>query len=674
MTAAVRQDNSAGRGGWWLGAALIGVALLGPAAPVQAADRFTLTSAIPDDVFIVTGSRYNPEQQFLHEEWNEVWEEFVASGVMDDVAELFLSAMNEQQKAELDRVTGSFKQLVDAVDWEGMGQGEVAFAERLNVPVFSGENLNFGTPDMVCLFRMDQETAAKNFVGLTGILEGIVAETNQLLGTQLKTTATIAGSEDGIRLVTFNPMQMVPEAPQMPISIGLHDDVLFMSMGAPITKQVVGLLLGDDRTTSIASQPRFQAAFERLPEPEDGFEFVDLARLHGDLDQILDAVFEMVDSQMARKQPAAADQGPSEDEMIFNAVRSVAGRVVGIVGMFDWAATVRHTDGRSTFSESITSLTQDASTHPFYKVMVGAPQVDDFARFLPRETRTYSVNSGADMDALCAFLEGLVSDLGQPGQMAMAAWEGFQQEAGLNVQEDIISWIEGSGVNATFDVDGRSAWVSLMKVKDEEKARTQLAKGLDAGLKKLSELSADYPQLAMMALTASPVTDEDLAGFHRIVFTLSPEPTICGVRDGWMVFASSTDAVKRVLATGRGEHPNVRENEALMASALVPEGTAELVSFTDHSKDAEEMAGALGAMSMMGGMASMAIPDPKGRQMISKVTGMLAKLAPVVAAIDFYQSSSSYTTFDGNSWTVRNVTHYVPAAPAAPAAEEVGGG
>ena len=34
------------------------------------------------------------------------------------------------------------------------------------------------------------------------------------------------------------------------------------------------------------------------------------------------------------------------------------------------------------------------------------------------------------------------------------------------------------------------------------------------------------------------------------------------------------------------------------------------------------------------------------------------ELAPVAGKIDFYKSTASYTTFDGNAWHTRSVTHY----------------
>ena len=67
----------------------------------------------------------------------------------------------------------------------------------------------------------------------------------------------------------------------------------------------------------------------------------------------------------------------------------------------------------------------------------------------------------------------------------------------------------------------------------------------------------------------------------------------------------------------------------------------------------------IGMVSMMSGMVTMAIPDPEIRPVVAKIAGMLSKLTPVVRKIDFYKSTATQTTFDGQAWHTRAATHYV---------------
>ena len=57
---------------------------LASAASAWAGDKFSLAGALPDDVFIATVARHNPEREFLEKYWNEVWEAFEKSGVIED--------------------------------------------------------------------------------------------------------------------------------------------------------------------------------------------------------------------------------------------------------------------------------------------------------------------------------------------------------------------------------------------------------------------------------------------------------------------------------------------------------------------------------------------------------------------------------------------------------------
>ena len=61
---------------------------------------------------------------------------------------------------------------------------------------------------------------------------------------------------------------------------------------------------------------------------------------------------------------------------------------------------------------------------------------------------------------------------------------------------------------------------------------------------------------------------------------------------------------------------------------------------------------------MVSGMVSMGIEDEQVKGIVAKVTGIIPKLVPVVARIDFIKSKASSSTFDGLIWHTRGVTHY----------------
>jgi hypothetical protein len=62
---------------------------------------------------------------------------------------------------------------------------------------------------------------------------------------------------------------------------------------------------------------------------------------------------------------------------------------------------------------------------------------------------------------------------------------------------------------------------------------------------------------------------------------------------------------------------------------------------------------------MMSSMFTAGIGDAKARLLVTKIMGIVGKIAPVVRKIDFYKSTASYTTFDGKMWYTREVTRYL---------------
>jgi hypothetical protein len=205
----------------------------------------------------------------------------------------------------------------------------------------------------------------------------------------------------------------------------------------------------------------------------------------------------------------------------------------------------------------------------------------------------------------------------------------------------------------------------MIKVTNEQIAREKVAAAIEFFSTKVGELVAKNPALAglaMLSVQTSPVETEGLEGFENLYFPMSPEPAVWGVTDGYLIFGSSADAVGLCLATARGEHPNIRENARAMSEALVPTGSFASVALIDRRNLGKELATGIGIASMVTGMFGAFIPEPEARPIIAKFSGILNKLAPVARKIDFYKSTASHTTFDGQTWRTHGVTHYFSPA------------
>ncbi len=373
------------------------------------------------------------------------------------------------------------------------------------------------------------------------------------------------------------------------------------------------------------------------------------------------------DTILAKAHTLAANAGKNKkQEAIW---RTVAQRIFDGPAMFDYSATVEYTKGYSTYSDTIAALVPGASDNPFYPV-VGNPQpFTKLGQYLPEETLSYSVNAGVDLNALYDFVIKTIQMVGPEGQQTLDKWDKMQQEIGVNVRDDILSWL-GSRTR-TVSLQHDRGGVLMLQVRNDEKAKSSITSAIDFIVKNMQEQSAQNPMLAMFMIRTAPLNDDELPGFQSLMFGMSPQPIVWGVRDGQLMFGSNADAVKLCLATAAGKHPSIKDNQRIMKEAIVPDQPFVSATLTDQRNLGREMSQLIGALSMGSGMFTMFIQDVQTRQTLSKVVNIIAKLGPAVSKIDFIKSKSTATTFDGKAWHTKMVTHYVSpeehAAPPPPA-------
>jgi tetratricopeptide (TPR) repeat protein len=728
----------------------------------SAAEERPLASAVPEDVFLFVHGRHNPERAFLDAYWGEVWDAFVASGIVEDLTGLVMGAMEDDQRAVMERLNERFAGLIDAVDWGGLVGGETAFAERMPPMRFVGKGNPVATPDYVVLFRpgpgADRDAI---HAGIEALMEALVDEVRDLAGVELDLERR---QEGDVQVLVLSADQAVPKEAGIALALGRSGGIHFLSFGTEMLDDVVGLLNGSAELRAMADSPRLRSALERLPAPEDELTFFDMQNLRSDLDAMFAGIFEMAAAQQVSDQvrntgenaeavalrqkgievyqadqyeealklmEASLEVDPSDSTTIYNIAclhallghpdqalewldrsveagfhapaklgsdedltslrgdprfeaavararelsgpaggeeisiaRTLLTRLLDSMGILDYAATVTSTDGHSTYSDSLSVLVEDAQGNPLYPVLAGGTPIEDFTRWLPREATSFTVDSSLSVQALYGFVRDTVQGMGPAGEQGWQAWEDAQLKMDFVVEEDLLSWMGPTSVQASLDLDAGAGWILLMEALDEEAAREGLDWALELIPEMIAELAAQAPPLAMMQMRVSPTQNAELEGFHDVSMGMMPQPMVFGVRDGWMMMGSSQDALLTAIRTASGEHESVRANEALMAKLLVPDGPVQSIRFTDHTGDAQEAVAILGAVAMGGGMVASQIPDPDEREVVTQLLRILGKLGPVIAKIDFYDSSASYTRFDGRAWTTHAVTHYVPPTPA----------
>lgn len=640
--------------------ALAGLALAGPqAAPAK--QELPLAGAIPEDVFLYTYGKRNPERAFLEAHWNKVWEAFKASKIAEDLLDLALTAADDDQQAVIGELKERFSERISAIDWSGMLGGEVAFAERLpRLRMLPGSKPLFAM-EMALVFRPAPEAdAEKIHAGLGALLDTLVEEVRNRTPLQL---AVARKEEGGVQLATLDLFAGQIEGQTLPLTLGRTGRTLFVTFGESFSSDVVALLQRTGTVQPLLASARMRKAFADLPAAEDTQVYFDMVNLRASLQEVIDQAFQMAAAAQLKPEGGAAPQPPAEMEI----ARKVVARLLDSMGVLTCTATVETTEGHSTHTYTMAMLAPDAASNPFYPVLSSSAPIEDFARYLPRETKSFTVDAGFSLPALYTYIQDTFGVAGEPGTQAWKRWEAKQEEIGFDVRKDLLAWLDTASVQASFELDGKDASIFMMRVLEDEAAR----KGLDWALETVAELvsqkAAEIPQIAMFAPNVTPTTNPALEGFHNVGFGMLIPPMAVGVRDGWLFAGSSDTAVLRVLDTASGKHENVRANAELMAKALTPEGKAQSVAFTDHRGTAQEIAQAIGMVGSMGPMIAMNIPDEQGREIVTEILGMVSRLGPVIGAIDFFDSTATVATFDEKGWRVHAVTHYVepPKTPEA---------
>ncbi len=635
--------------------------LSGPAAGTAVAQtditKFPLAKALPADVFIAIAAKGNPEREFLNQYWDGVIQEFLNQGILDDVWDLITDAVPDENLDAVEEARERFGELAQAVDWKNLLQKEMIYAGRFNaLPI--GKGLSNQT---LLMGRMSEKQAKANYEGLKAIL-GEIEKLVKLHAEEgvVKLTET---KEDGVAMTVFGPA----EHPGLGITLAHWKDVLAMSfVGDDILHDALGLLRGTSKETALIDTPRFKKAFADLPAAEDSLVFFDVDGMIGPMRAIFTGIAAaQAEDAEAAKEGEGAEAGAEEgDSKLWLGAMS---SLLNDVSIVDYVAEVEWTEGYRVFSEVNTKLKSDAKKSPLYAVIAGNKPIKGFEKFVPREAESFSCSSGINLSKLYQYLTGFVTEHVPDGKEMIAGFEAMQtEEWELEIDQDLLKLFDGSMASVSMGRD----WFLLAKVADEEKV---------AGL--ISRLLATVNGL-LGADNALMTTEVEVAGEKGFIQLSHPmmmmmgglRPPVVGCADGYLIIGSSARAVATCLETGRGDHPNITESKRWQKEALAPKsGAVDSISFSDESNLGAEMQQLLGGLSMGLGMAGMFAQEmpPQMQKLLSTLPPLLSKLGAVAGTVDFYQSSASYSTFDGSRWRTHAVQNYkTPSPKAPPAAEE----
>ncbi len=279
------RTNAGSRFVGWSCAVLAG--LLAPAVGL-AQERFTLTAAVPDDVFFCVAAQDNPERKFIEDYWAEVLDALSQAGFGADLMGLIGTVGGEQGQAEAEKYQALVTELLNAVDWGQLAGREFVFAMRMPKLVQAGGSFNAGPPDYLFLMLGTPGSGAKNYEGLVKIVETVLGKIKEGTGVELGLTKTEQAGAHVASLVLQPPG--ADGQGGFAISLAQREDVIVVSVGSKILDHALGLLSGGSAGQGLAASARYQQAFADLPPAEDAKFFFDMQKLLADLRAMIDPV------------------------------------------------------------------------------------------------------------------------------------------------------------------------------------------------------------------------------------------------------------------------------------------------------------------------------------------------------------------------------------------------
>jgi hypothetical protein len=632
---------------WRTAPLVIALALLAanPAGLVAQIEAFTLTKAIPADACLVVHARGHEGQAFLDEQYQRIWKAVEKARFDQEVYRLLKKAAEVGGK-DMETFESNWQRIMDlkaGVDWSTLWQREFAYAHKHGPPSFY---------DGLLLMRPPPDKVKEDFEGLAAILKAIAE-----LGPEALVLTEDDQGDTAIRKLAFT-QAAVP----MSVTLARHEDVLIVGLfGSAMAEQSLALLRGYPGTT-LASTPRFQAAFKNLPPGKDSIFFFDIAK---QLDQVR-SIFRSVKAAIeGAAGPAPADTQPAPPHPTLQWI-GLLGKLLDTIDMFEYVAEVATTDGMKTTATSVTVLRADAETRPYYPAFFGTGTLSDPLKYVPKDAKDMSVRTGIDWLALYKEIVRFFSQEVPGGAERIAVWNALQEGWGLNVEQDLLGWLQGGLCTFTVPGPGRYSTpetVFMLKVRDVEKAREMVNRALD-GLQ---------PHLAQQGGAVSDAAVAGAEGFrslsHPLVIMMGWQPTI-GVDNGWLFIGSSPKGIARAIKVATGEAPSFAENEQFQRDGLRPAENVIRLSFSDLRDMGKELGQALQMLPAM-----IRFADASGGGQLSKQPGVdamlrvLAKVGRVAPEFNFLQSSCTQSTFDGHTIATETVTTYCepPPPPAPPA-------
>ncbi|MEE9293529.1 MAG: hypothetical protein V3W34_00990 [Phycisphaerae bacterium] len=568
---------------------------------------FTLGKYIPGDVWMYIHEVHNPERDFICAHWERVFSAAARSGIDQEIKKLIIAELPEDERAEFEAKWDKVRSALTAVPWGELGAVEFAMGQRIVMPM----------PNYMFLFKNKPSRTEAIMPPLTHLLKTMASLSGECVIRESKKSGAAKHS------LCIDKVGAVFE-------VFARGDVIGIAVGQGVADEMISLMEAKNEGKSIVADATFQKALKSIEPPEDMLKY-----------------FRVTNFIRAFRDFLLKETAGDEDA---KKVMGIVSKVVSHVDVLDYSIWTRRTDGLHESFSGVTKLLPGSGQKPLVRALTKRKMFDKFDRFVPKDAGGFTVSAGVDLGLLYdTVINFIKTEIPEGGPALIAKWDALQETIGFNPRRDLFDWLSGEfvTVNLSGGMSTQMNFVVMVRTTKPELAAEKVNTLLDM-------VAGKFPQVMI-----SPAPEVGVEGFRTVfvpmmmMWQLKP---VIGVHGEWLVLGTTPKGVKRCLDTAKGKTPSIRANKRFQKEGLMGEGQVSGASFSDMSHLGQGLGMALG----MCGMAGSFLPDQEETRPIKTVFSLLARLAPVVAEINFYSSKASMSHFTGDGWVSRTKMTYKP--------------
>lgn len=585
-------------------------------------DAFTLGKCVPADAWLYVNVVSNPERAWLEAKWSELFAELKKTGVDQDLVKLVMSLIADEERASVQAGMDKVVTLIQGVNWSALAEKEFMFAERP-----SDSMIGF---DYVLVVRGKDGSGEANARGLVTILQEMATATASTINQSKVHDADVWEFVNA----TLN------EKVGLSVAIFRHGDTIGLLTGRKTLDEVLGMLTGKSAAKSLIASARFHEALALVETPADFIGFFDWKGFTSSLR----SMFKNIGERATQKDAASGVVRNDPEGM------RLMMKIFDRVDVFDYSISSMATKGVREMRWDAVRFQNGKENAPLVRAILHRKSFEKYDQFIPATATGFNLTGLVDLEIIYELVLDFVEKDLPNGAELISRWNGFLGSTGFDPKRDIFAWWSGEMASiemppAVVTPMGGGDGVLMIRIKNKDIAEQKLSSFLDM-IK--TRLQGEGQMLSM-----GPAKLE-VEGFREIVhpsLAMFMKPVI-GIHGDWLMLGTTSTAVQKCLDVSTGKSPSIAANERFAAEGMIPKGPVRSASFADTSKTGQELAQAFGMVGMfgpmiVGGMPERTAEEKQSKQAIESLMRILVKLAPVMAKIDFYSSTSSMGTYDG---------------------------